>query len=437
MNNDELNLIKNITKEKIAISKFQEESFMKRKVKNSKEFWIKTIATSAACITLFSGIIFSKDISKQIYALYNQRNIVEVATSNAHNAKFDSEYEVSQSEIIDLNNNNQNISQDAIKIKVEEITMDDTSLDIIFDVSFGSEIASNIDEKSYLEINLPNISITDEEGNIIYCSDKNKIYELLGIDLNTKEGASDYYNEGYLQNDKYFNSDLTSYVCGNKASSAKLFFNLTLFEQDRYLPRAKTLNINFSNIQIKSGNKVTLNFKGEWNINLTLPENVYSRARNVYKEVEENSSENKILTFNVLSTWTETTLQLKANEIDKGAGSPQLNLINAIEVGEPTTQIRDYFVDGLMASDEYKKYEDDLMKNYLIQDAYIEDANGNTYGLVKGTFSNAGGSIDDDWNYKPKLVLDFKDVNMTDTLKLHVTYLDNEYVFDLVKEGEV
>lgn len=436
MNNEELNFIKNSTKEKIAISKFQQEICMNKKVKKGFEFWYKTIATSAACIILFSGIIFSKDISKQIYALHNKNNIVEVATLNAHTVKFDSEYETSsQSEIIDLNNNNKNLSQDAIKIKVEEITMDDTSLDIIFYLNFNQDIYDKLDDDSVLEVNMPNISITDEEGNIIYCSDKNKIYELLGIDINTKEGISDYHNEGYLQNDKYFNSDLMSYVCSK--ANPRMVFKLTLFEQDKYLPRSKTLNINFSNIEIKSGSKTPMNFKGDWNLNLNLPENVYSRARNVYKEAEENTSENKVLTFNVLSTWTEATLQLKANEIDKGAGSPQLNLINAIEVGEPTTQIRDYFVDELMASDEYKRYEDDLMKNYLIQDAYIEDANGKTYGLTKGAFSNARGSIDDDWNYKPKLILDFKDTDMTDTLKLHIKYLDNEYVFDLVKEGTV
>lgn len=432
MNNDELNLIKNLTKQKIAISNFQKENFMEKKIKKDNEFWYRTILSSVACVTLFLGIIFSRNISEQIYALYNQNNIVEVATLNAHTAKFDSDYEVSsQTEIIDLNDNNKNLSQDAIKIKVEEIIMDDTSLDIIFYLNFSKDISDKLEDDSVLEVNMPNISITDEDGNIIYCSNKNKIYELLGIDINTE----DYYNDNYLKNEKYFNSELMSYVYSKE--NPRMVFKLTLFEQDKYLPRCKTLNINFSNVEIKSGSETALNFKGEWNINLNLPENVYSRARNVYKEIEENHSENKILTFNVLSNWTEATLQLKANEINKGAGSPQLNLINAIEVGEPTTQIRDYFVDGLMASDEYKKYEDDLLKNYLIQDAYIEDANGNTYGLTEGHFSNAGGPIDDEWNYKPKLILDFKDTDMTDTIKLHVKYLDNEYIFDLVKEGKV
>lgn len=432
MNNDELNLIKNLTKQKIAISTFQKENFMEKKIKKDNEFWYRTILSSAACVILFVGIIFSRNISEHIYALNNKNNIVEVATLNAHTAKFDSDYEVpSQTEIIDLNNNNKNLSQDAIKIKVEEITMDDTSLDIIFYLNFSKDISDKLEDDSVLEVNMPNISITDENGNIIYCSNKNKIYELLGIGINTE----DYYNDDYLKNEKYFNSELMSYVYSKE--NPRMVFKLTLFEQDKYLPRCKTLNINFSNVEIKSGSETTLNFKGEWNINLNLPENVYSRARNVYKEIEENTSENKILTFNVLSNWTETTLQLKANEINKGAGSPQLNLINAIEIGEPTTQIRNYFVDGLMASDEYKKYEDDLMKNYLIQDAYIEDENGNTYGLTEGHFSNAGGSIDDEWNYKPKLILDFKDTDMTDTIKLHVKYLDNEYIFDLVKEGKV
>lgn len=442
MNEDELNLIKNYTKEKIAISKFQKEAYMNKKVNIKKEFWYKTICTSVACAVLFCGIIFSKDISKQIYAFYKQNNIVEIATINAHTAKFDLDYEVSQGEIIDLNSDNQNFPQDAIKIKVEEVAMDDTSLDIMFDMSFCSEISNNVNFEDYIEINMPNISIVDENENIIYCSDKAKTYELLGIDIKTSEGNMSYINDDYLQNEKYFNTNLSSYVFDNQEDSVKVMFSLTLFEQDKYLPRAKNLNISLTNIEILSDiysdyGTTNFNFKGEWNLNLNLPENIYSRQRNIYNEIIENTSENKVLTFNVLSTWTEAVLQLKANEIDKSAGSPQLNLINAIELCEPTTQIRDYFVDELMASEEYKKYEDDLSKNYLIQDAYIEDENGNTYGLASGAFSNAGGSIDDNWNYKPKLILDFKDTDMTDTLKLHVTYLDNEYVFDLVKEGAV
>lgn len=430
MNKDELELIKNLTKEKIAVSKFQEEIFMKRK--NNKRFLFNTISTVAACLLLFSGIIYSKDMSKQLYAVYIKNNVTEVATVNAHTSKFDFEYEVSENEIINLDDNNQNLSQDALKIKVEEITMDDTSLDITFDASFNEEISKKINKDSTLEINMPDISITDENQNIIYCSNKDKICKILDLE---------YITDEEIDNDKYFNSNMISYVRTHDEKSAKIMFSLTLFEENRYLPRSKKLNINLDNIEIKSDinneyGGTALNLKGNWNLDINLPENIYSRQRNIYKEAKENNTENKVLTCNVLSTWTEVTLQLKANEICKGL-SPQLNLINAIEIGEPSTQIRDYFVDGLMASDEYKQYEEDLHKNYLIQEAYIEDENGNTYGLVKGPFSNAGGRVDDNWNYKPKLILDFKDVNMTDSLKLHVKYLDNEYVFYLVKEGKV
>lgn len=437
MDNDELNLIKNLTKEKIAISNFQKKNFMNKK-SDKKQFY-RALSSIAACIVLFCGIIFSQDISKQIYALYNKNKVVEVAKSSAHTAKFDSDYDISESEIIDLNNNN-NFSQDAIKFKVDEITMDDTSLDLIFDISFSQEIFKDIKEDALIEIDTPDISITDEDGNIIYCSDKNKIYELLGIDVKTSEGITQFTDNSYLQDERFFNSKAISYVRTNNGDSVKLIFNLTLFEQDKYLPRTHKLNINFNNVEIRANlyteEEISYNFKGEWNIDLELPENIYSRQRNIYKEIQA-SEENKVLTFNVLSTWTEASLQLKANETAIGTGSPQLNLINAIEIGNPTTQIRDYFVDKLMASEEYKKYEDDLIKNYLIQEAYIEDANGKTYGLSVGAFSNAGGTINDEGYYIPKLILDFKDVDMTDTLKLHIKYLDNDYVFDLVKEGEV
>lgn len=441
MNDKELEKIKNLTREKIAVSKFQEENFMEKKYKKDKKILLSTITTIAACIMLFSIALFSRKISDNLYAIYNKDSVVEIAASNAHNAKFDSDYDASESEIIDLNDENSKFSQDAIKFKVDEITMDDTSIDIVFDIDCLEDIAKDIKEGEELQIDIKDMSITDENGNILYCQDKDKIYELLQIDIKSDDGYEEYMNDSYLENENFFNSNLSSsYVCGytknDNGSSMKLVYSITFFEQNKYFPRSQKLNINFSNIKISSDEDF-LNLEGFWNMDLDLPENVYSRQRTIYKQVGEISDENKVLTFNVLSTWTEVTLQLKASETAVGTGSPQLNLINAIEIGNPTTQIRDYFVDKLMSSEEYKKYEEDLFKSYLIEDAYIEDESGNKYGLTEEGFSNAGGDITDGY-YIPKLILNYKDINITaDSLKLHVTYLDNEFVFDLVKDGEV
>lgn len=441
MNDKELEKIKNLTREKIAVSKFQEENFMKKDEKKNKMFLFRTITTIAACIMFFSIALFSRKISDKLYAIYNKNSIVEIAISNAHNAKFDSDYDASESEIINLNDENSKFSQDAIKFKVDEITMDDTSIDITFDIDCLEDITKDIKEDEEIQIEIADISITDENGNILYCQDKDKIYELLQIDIKSGDGYAEYMNDSYLENEKFFSSNLSSsYVCGytknDNGSSMKLVYSITFFEQNKYFPRSQKLNINFSNIKISS-NEANWNLEGLWNIDLELPENVYSRQRTIYKEVGEEDTENKVLTFSVLSTWTEATLQLKASETAKGTGSPQLNLINAIEIGNPTTQIRDYFVDELMSSEEYKKYEEDLLKSYLIEDAYIEDEDGNKYGLTEEGFSNAGGDITDEGYYIPKLILNFKDTDMTESLKLHITYLDNEFVFDLVKDGEV
>ncbi|MBQ7332330.1 MAG: hypothetical protein IJW39_03700, partial [Opitutales bacterium] len=52
-------------------------------------------------------------------------------------------------------------------------------------------------------------------------------------------------------------------------------------------------------------------------------------------------------------------------------------MLNSLEIGQPTTQIRDWFVDLFRASEEYQKYEDDLMKSYLISgETYFEDYKG-------------------------------------------------------------
>ena len=136
-----------------------------------------------------------------------------------------------------------------------------------------------------------------------------------------------------------------------------------------------------------------------------------------------------------MDSGTEVKTSLKAFEISHE--SPQLKLINAMEVEKPTTQIRDWFVDKLMASDEYKKYEEDMRKIYYIPNAYIENESGNIYKLGRGAYSNGGGNMTEDNYYEPSLEFNFTPKDMTDNLKLHVTYLDTEYVFNLVKEAEV
>ena len=114
MDNKDLQDIKSLMKDKIAVSNFQLNNNMD--IKNKKIIWLKNLTAIAACIIFTSGIIFSNKISTKIYDLAVAEKVEKVAVNTKTTAKFNAEYSESNEEIIDLENNNQGLSQDNIKI---------------------------------------------------------------------------------------------------------------------------------------------------------------------------------------------------------------------------------------------------------------------------------------------------------------------------------
>lgn len=422
MNNIDLQDIKNITKEKIAVSNFKQGDCMEKRAKYNIVFWTRTLTSISACLIFSCGIIFSKNISTNIYD-YAIASKEQVDINGGTNAKFSGEYSVSDEEIIDLENNNQGISQDSVKIKVEDVTMDDNNLEVTFNVELTEEISQKLNSKRGLEIEFDDLLITDEEENV-----------LVKFNKDSKENNS---NNGI----ESFEGNTNSYVLKYNGKNAKVIYSMNLVGKEKYFPRCNKLNFEIKNIKIINDAEnefggTQLKYQGKWNLSVDLPENIVNRKMIKYKLAKESSEENKVLYFNILDSGTEVKLRLKAPEVEDDI-SPQLKLINALEIENPSTQIRDYFVDELMASDEYRKYEEDLRKKYIIQEHYLEDENGKKYELLRGGYSNGGGNITEDNFYEPTLIFNVKTNNAPNNFKLHIKYCDIEYVFELVKEGEV
>lgn len=447
MDKFDLEEIKNITKEKIAISNFQYNSDMK---KNNKLLHMsRRLVSISACIVLLCGIIFSKEISTHIYNYAINFNSEKTTVNNGSTAKFSGEYSISDEEIIDLGNNNEGISQDNLKIKVEDITMDDNNLEVKFNVELSEEILSKLNGKKGIKIEFEDLLITDEEKNVLVGLNEDSVIGLLNIDYKTEyQKHLDWEYESIKknsikENEKYFGGNIHSYTLKYDKKRARVVYSMNLVGESKYYPRCKNLNFEIEKIKIlgNSGtgyDETILNYQGRWNISVELPENIVNRKMISYKmENSEKLEENKIIFFNTLESGTEIKLSLKAPEVVESDTSPQLKLITALELENPSRQIQDYFVDELMASNEYMKYEDDLRKRYMIQDAYIEDENGNQYRGKNGAYSNFGGKITEDGFYEPTILLEYTEKQVKDKLKLYVTYFDFEFVFDLVKEGEI
>ena len=443
----------------VLANNVEEENILDEKNGKSRVNF-RVILSLAACMILSFGIINSDDLAERIYEGYEESKNVEVAVvSTGINAKFNNDFIFSNGEITDLQNDSV-FTQDSIKIAVDEIKMDDNLLRVTFDMELAKEISKDLkyvpNDSYYLDIELEDLMITDENNNVLYSADMNKAIESLNVGGDERNFLTQTtLKEELEKNEKYFAGNEKHFINSYNNGKVEIIYNFNLIGLNKYYPRSQKLNFDISKIKIinkqHTAEEEELYYSGKWNFNLDIPENVYSRKRVAYKMISNNiGEENEVLKFDVLQTCTEAKLSLKTIDRASLNPAPCLTLINSLEIGEPSTQIRDWFVDLFMASDEYKKYEDDLRKSYLISGEqfedfegnrdsgpYLENENGEKFGLSIGPYSNGGGNFTDDNFYQPSMCFKLTQEQMTDKLTLHFTYLEKEYVFELEKDGEV
>ncbi len=437
----------------------EEDTFYKFKKKSKVN--LRKIISIAACIILSIGIIKSRNIAEVLYAKYEESKNVEIAVAaTGINAKFENDFVVSNAQITDLQNDSV-LTQDSIKIAIDEITMDDNLLRVTFDMELAEEISKNIkynpQDFYYADIKFEDLMITDESENILYSADINNAIEKLNIGGEKRKYIlQDQLEKELKENKKYVSGNEDYFINKYDNGKVELIYNLNLVGLDKYYPRSKSLNFDISKIRIiteeYTDGEEEFYYSGNWNLKIDIPENVYSRNRVSYKEISNNiGEENETLKFDVLQTCSEVKLSLKTIDRASLNPAPCLTLINSLEIGEPSTQIRDWFVDLFRASEEYLKYEDDLRKSYLISGErhfenykgenasgpYLENENGQKFGLSRGPYSNGGGKFTDDNFYQPSLCFELTQEQMTNKLTLHFIYLDKEYVFEYEKESEV
>ena len=119
----------------------------------------KIIITIIGLLTITSGVVFAKNIKELFENLYenmfgNYNNGITTAVENGYIQDIDMEY-------IESNN---------IKVKVDQITMDNYNLGIIFNIELNEDIPLS----EVYDINFKNILIMDENNNVIFAEYENQ-----------------------------------------------------------------------------------------------------------------------------------------------------------------------------------------------------------------------------------------------------------------------
>lgn len=273
------------------------ENAINNKNKKYKIFLLirKFIITVIGLFTITSGIVFAKDIKtfvnnliENIYGNYNEG--ITTAIDNGYSQDIDMKY-------IESNN---------IKVKVNQITMDDYNLGIIFNVEINPK---ELFEDLY-NVQLKNILIMDENNNVIFAEYENQEEFVKYCEGNNLDKGT--YGIGYAN-------------CGANGSILNIQNNnivYSFYTTSEKFPQSKKLTIKFDKIYLlnnkifdevnnkKVDNRITT-IEGNWHIDIDLGK--MSSDRESIDYIATNINDNNTIVTKASLSMTNMKLELITN----------------------------------------------------------------------------------------------------------------------------
>lgn len=273
------------------------ENAINNKNKKYKIFLLirKFIITVIGLFTITSGIVFAKDIKtfvnnliENIYGNYNEG--ITTAIDNGYSQDIDMKY-------IESNN---------IKVKVNQITMDDYNLGIIFNVEINPK---ELFEDLY-NVQLKNILIMDENNNVIFAEYENQEEFVKYCEENNLDKGT--YGIGYAN-------------CGANGSILNIQNNnivYSFYTTSEKFPQSKKLTIKFDKIYLlnnkifdevnnkKVDNRIAT-IEGNWHIDIDLGK--MSSDRESIDYIATNINDNNTIVTKASLSMTNMKLELITN----------------------------------------------------------------------------------------------------------------------------
>ncbi len=255
----------------------------------------KFIITMIGILTITGGIVFAKDIKifvntliENIYGNYN--NGITTAINNGYSQDIDMKY-------IESNN---------IKVKVNQITMDDYNLGIIFNI----EIEQSEFFKDLYNVQFKNLLIMDENNNVIFAEYENQEEFVKYCDENNLDKGT--YGIGYAN-------------CGANGSILNIQNNnivYSFYTTSEKFPQSKKLTIKFDKIYLlnnkifdevnnkKVDNRIAT-IEGNWHIDIDLGK--MSSDRESIDYIATNINDNNTIVTKASLSMTNMKLELITN----------------------------------------------------------------------------------------------------------------------------
>lgn len=289
MDRESLEKIRQMTKDKITVSNFQNSDFMKEE-KNNTIANMKKIAVVCLLVVLGSGIIFQNDI-KAFVKYHFGSELVDMAAENGYVEDVDMDSIDSQT-TLNHDKSGTVIDNVDVSVKVDEFLMDDINISTNFSFKFDDKIKDFLNLDNVQFIFLYDLVIFDEENRILGCD----IYSEENFERICKENNLDYDYDEFTLND---NPRRSGGIVDRKIEENLFKFSLNFEAISKYFPASKELNFAFTKIKLEKyedytgqdinngeylkSNSVILT--GDWRINVKVPEKMYNRPRSEYKAV--------------------------------------------------------------------------------------------------------------------------------------------------------
>lgn len=350
----------------------------------------KIVTAACACMIIATSIVYAKDISTFIYHFFNNNRGMNLAINEGYIDETNTEYANSQN--VEANDNGIIIDAQDTEIKVENMLMDDYNLSFTFSVKLDEKI----DTSDIANVCLSDMIITDENNNIVVCTQKYLFDNYCAA--NNLDYKYDEFNE------KNVNSagELRTKTGLNGTHTTELIYN---FNACIYpYPKSKKLYIHIAKINMSreiSYRQVDVVLKGEWNIDIDVPEKFYNREAIVYKV--KSCSDEQINVTEACVYNTGMVLEFTSKD------EPIWDDSDSIEVQREKLQ---RFADNM----------DNLNKQgvYFINSEYIKNESGEIFNSVEVGLEGAGTIYRYNGEFKHWQTFDLINSKATDKLTVYI-----------------
>ena len=465
---DDYKELKDKIKFKIAMSEIDDEN---SKTISKKHYIINKIAIAACFLLLITGVTFADEISEKVYDIYNIRKIYNIEL------KLPEEVVDNEEKLKEVLNNKNSIMKwdekaaDTVQANNLEVNITRVDMDYYYmyfeaNINFTEEVTNKMPLQDIYLVRFPDLVIRDENDNILFCMEENKLKEIFKTDD----------LQAIKNNPKYCISEITHYSfedyekLGTNPYKLQYYLNTIL---PSIYPKSKKLIFEFTKIALDAPKAAygidskpylhqdqTLTVIGNWKIEIDVPSKYYNREDVIAYKIKETDSNpnNELLYCYYKDDVMYTDFRLESKDISGPWGSAKLgDMLTELQI-DPI--IKNYVTYKIVSSDEFKKKEAEREKLHIVEDYYIENSEGKK-SKENGLFKREGNKLvlaskttgigngisngilkssvlpgfDDNGNWKApnKTIFDISKDKLTDEMTIHLKYLGKDINFKVEK----